>query len=62
MWGLDLTTLTTRFGEEFHRYCLQNAQKYLERKMLKVEGDRLKLTRDGIFISDGIMSDLMWVG
>ena len=62
MWGLDLTTLTTRVGEEFHRYCLQNAQKYLERKMLKVEGDRLKLTRDGIFISDGIMSDLMWVG
>ncbi len=62
IWGLDLTELTTRFGAEFHRYCLQNAQKYLDRNLLKTEGGRLKLTRDGIFISDGIMSDLMWVG
>jgi len=61
MWGLDLTMLITRFGEEFHRYCLQNSQKYIERNLLKTEGNRLKLTRDGIFISDGIMSDLMWI-
>jgi oxygen-independent coproporphyrinogen-3 oxidase len=62
MWGLDLTELTIRFGNEFYRYCLQNARKYLDRNLLKTEGDRLKLTRDGIFISDGIMSDLMWIG
>ena len=62
MWGLDLAAITIRFGEEFYHYCLQNAQKYIEKKLLKTEGDRLKLTRDGIFISDGIMSDLMWVG
>lgn len=62
MWGLDLRELITRFGDEFYRYCLQNAQKYLDRNLLKTEDDRLKLTRDGIFISDGIMSDLMWVG
>lgn len=62
MWGIDLAAITIRFGEEFYHYCLQNAQKYIEKKLLKTEGDRLKLTRDGIFISDGIMSDLMWVG
>lgn len=62
MWGLDLRELITRFGDEFYRYCLQNARKYLDRNLLKTEDDRLKLTRDGIFISDGIMSDLMWVG
>lgn len=61
MWGLDLTELTNSFGVEFYRYCMQNAQKYLDRNLLKNENGRLKLTREGIFISDGIMSDLMWV-
>lgn len=61
MWGIDLAALATRFGEEFYLYCLQNSQKYIERNLLKTEGNRLKLTRDGIFISDGIMSDLMWI-
>ncbi|MDR2815685.1 MAG: radical SAM family heme chaperone HemW [Proteiniphilum sp.] len=61
MWGLDLTELTTRFGDEYYRYCMQNAQKYLNRNLLKTEDGRLKLTRDGIFISDGIMSGLMRV-
>lgn len=61
MWGLDLTDLTTRFGDKFYQYCLENARKYLDRNLLKTEGGKLKLTRDGIFISDGIMSDLMWI-
>jgi oxygen-independent coproporphyrinogen-3 oxidase len=34
---------------------------YLENQLLKIENGNLKLTRKGIFISDGIMSDLMWV-
>lgn len=62
MWGIDLTELSKRFGEPYFHYCMQNAGKYLDGKLLKVDGNRLKLTRDGIFISDGIMSDLMWVG
>lgn len=61
MWGLDLTELTTRFGDQFYRYCMQNAEKYLDRNLLKTEDGKLKLTRNGIFISDGIMSDLMWI-
>lgn len=61
MWGVDLTALTTLFGDKFYRYCMHNAQKYLDRNLLIIEENRLKLTRDGIFISDGIMSDLMWI-
>lgn len=61
MWGVDLAELTTRFGDEYLRYCLQNAHKYLDRRLLITENGRLKLTRKGIFVSDGIMSDLMRV-
>lgn len=61
MWGIDIEQLQLRFGKKMEIYCLQNAQKYLDNGQLKIENRHLKLTRKGIFISDGIMSDLMWV-
>lgn len=61
MWGVDLRQLRCLFGEKMEMYCLQNAQKHLNNGQLKIEKQHLKLTREGIFISDGIMSDLMWV-
>ena len=61
MWGVDLQELKRRFGERFHDFCLENAQRYIHQKLLTTEEGQLKLTREGIFISDGIMSDLMWV-
>lgn len=37
------------------------ARPYLEQDKLKTENGHLILTRKGIFLSDGIMSDLLWV-
>ncbi len=62
IWGVNLPELKYRFGEELHRYCLENAQKHINRNLLMTDKEVLKLTREGLFISDGIMSDLMWVG
>ncbi len=61
MWGVDLQELRKRFGGQLHDFCLENAQRYIDQKLLRTEEDKLRLTREGIFISDGIMSDLMWV-
>lgn len=61
MWGADIQQMKYKFGEELYDYCLTNAKKYLNNQLLKIENGKLKLTRKGIFISDGIMSDLMWV-
>lgn len=61
MWGISLFTLEERFGSRLHAYCCRQAEKYLNEGLLQREGDRLKLTRAGIFVSDGIMSDLLWV-
>ena len=36
-------------------------QQHGKRGMLQIQENTLRLTRWGIFISDGIMSDLMWV-
>jgi oxygen-independent coproporphyrinogen-3 oxidase len=61
VWGIDLADIKVHFGDELHRYCLRNARKYLDRRLLETDNNSLKLTRDGLFISDSIMSDLMWV-
>jgi len=59
MKGMDLNELTALFGESRKSYCLQQAQKYITNGCLQYEDNRLQLTQKGIFISDGIMSDLM---
>ncbi|MEG1587165.1 MAG: coproporphyrinogen III oxidase, partial [Bacteroidales bacterium] len=61
MWGLSLTELNIRFGETLYQYCMQMAQSYLTTGHLIQEDGYLKISADGIFISDGIMSDLMYV-
>lgn len=60
-WGLSLSKLRSDFGEILYHYCLQNACPHIEHGMLEIKKDTLRLTRQGIFISDGIMSDLLWV-
>ncbi len=59
--GISLKALHEEFGERLYRYCLQSAFPAIESKLLKIEEDTLRLTREGIFLSDGIMSDLLWV-
>lgn len=62
MWGIDLTELEKRFGKNMKDYCMKNTQRYIDQEFVIFSDDVLKLTREGIFISDGIMSDLMWIG
>lgn len=60
-WGVNLSDLESLFGPKMKVFCLKNARKYLDQGFLTENDNILKLTRQGIFISDGIMSDLMWV-
>lgn len=55
-WGIDLAS----YDAVYHRKdrLLQEASPYISQGLMKVEDGRLLLTRDGIFVSDGIMSDL----
>lgn len=61
VWGVDLEELKNSFGEGLYGFCIKNSQKYIDERLLTIENRSLKLTRKGIFISDGIMSELMWV-
>jgi oxygen-independent coproporphyrinogen-3 oxidase len=59
--GLSLKRLEAVFGEKYLTYCLHMAQRYIEDGKLEKEGDYLRLTQKGIFVSDGIMTDLLRV-
>ena len=60
-WGMSLSQLRLTFGKELYDYCLRMAKPHISEGVLEICEGVLKLTRRGIFISDGIMSDLLWV-
>ncbi|GHT09458.1 coproporphyrinogen III oxidase [Bacteroidia bacterium] len=57
--GIDLRKMISLFDADKKTHCLQQAQKYIENQLLELKNNHLRLTRKGIFISDGIMSDLL---
>lgn len=59
--GLSLTKLKEEFGTELWQYCLNMAASSIKNGMLEEREGNLRLTREGIFISDSIMSDLLKV-
>ena len=59
--GMDTEALATRFGSRLSAYCGRMAAPYVENGKLILEDSHLRLTRAGIFVSDGIISDLMYV-
>ncbi|MCD8265555.1 MAG: radical SAM family heme chaperone HemW [Prevotellaceae bacterium] len=60
--GLSLPLLRKDFGEERLAYCLGQARSHLTSGMLEMIGkDTMRLSADGLFISNYIISDLMLV-
>ena len=59
--GVDLVELRGRFGDNRCDRLLRQAQKYVDSGRMKVVNNRLSLTRDGVYISDSIISDFMIV-
>ena len=61
VWGTPIEKLKQEFGNELWEYCRKMSAPYLENGKLEIHEGALRLTREGIFISDSIMSDLLWV-
>lgn len=57
--GLSLAEVRQMFGEAALRRLLSDAARHIDRGRLVREGDSLRLSREGIFVSNDIMSDLM---
>jgi len=65
MWGLNLDLMDQLFTTDSKRlrdYLRKQAMPYISNHTLQLNGNQqLKLTEAGVFISDGIITDLLWV-
>ena len=59
--GLDLNLLERKFGGDARKECISSAQKYVDSGLLRVEDSMMHLAREGLYVSDMIMSELMRV-
>ena len=59
--GIDLADLKSRFGTDLHSYLLRQARQYEESGLLVHEHDRLRLSRNGLYVSDMVITDLLKV-
>lgn len=59
--GISLSETAQKFGTKRWQYCTRTATPYLNSGKLELKDDHLRLTRQGIFVSDGIISDLMFI-
>jgi oxygen-independent coproporphyrinogen-3 oxidase len=61
IWGVSLEKVSKDFGVEFLDYLTKNADKFLKQNLLKIENKTLKTSKKGLFLVDGIASDLFFV-
>lgn len=59
--GIDMGRLAMRHGPRRAAYCQEQAAPYVASGLLASEGQRLRLSREGLFVSDMVASDLMIV-
>ena len=59
--GIDLSDVLTRFGSNLHDYLLSQSRQYEESDLLINEEDRLRLSRQGLYVSDMVITDLLKV-
>lgn len=59
--GLPLKWMKEKFSKKLNTYMLRAAEKEVALGNLKVEGENLSLTEKGIFISDAVIRELIYV-
>lgn len=61
MWGINRNDLQKEFGLKYTNYCDVNIARHLKSGDVLLDGHNYKISSKGIFVSDSIMSDLMYI-
>jgi oxygen-independent coproporphyrinogen-3 oxidase len=62
IWGVSLEKVSKDFGSEFLDYLTKNADNFIKQELLVINNNTLKTTKKGLFLVDGIASDLFFIG
>lgn len=60
MAGFDVREMEADFGVRLRYYCMQQAKRSLHSGLLQYENFRLRLSEKALFVSDSVLSDLIW--
>ncbi len=58
IWGVSIERVAKNFGENYKKYLLEQSEKYILQQLLYIDDGKLKTTKKGKFLSDGIASSL----
>lgn len=58
IWGVSISKVEADFGLSYKNYLLKQAQKHIEEHLLYIDDNKLLVTKEGKFLSDGIAADL----
>ena len=61
IWGISSIDLQQRFGSEKRNYFQNIIEKYIKSGLATQENEIYRLTKKGLFISDEIMANLMFI-
>ena len=59
--GIDIEKMQQEFGRQYATQMIKEAEIHIQRGLMKNHNGKLSLTRQGLYISDDIMSDFMIV-
>lgn len=59
--GISLEKIKREFGDKYLNNLMNEAKKHIANGMLEIADNNLRLTKEGVFISDSIMSDLIYI-
>lgn len=62
IWGISIYKIRQQFGSPRLRYLERMAAPHIGRGTMVLRNGHLKLTEEGFFVSDDIISDLMYIG
>ncbi|NCG04022.1 MAG: radical SAM family heme chaperone HemW [Bacteroidetes bacterium] len=60
-WGVSLGQMEQDLGKQYRKHLEQQAQRFIDEKLLHIEANSLKTTRKGAFLADGISADLFLI-
>lgn len=61
IWGVSITRVAEEFGMLYKNYLEKEAAKFIGQGLLAVDGNVIKTTPKGKFLTDGIASDLFFI-
>ena len=61
MWGIEKDKIKQSFGEDYVKYTEDIAKGLIEKNLLKINGQNISITKQGIFIADQIIREFIRV-